>query len=367
MIIRIEDIQKICNNILYAVDNSSTYINENIEIKCSNKSLEMDVTNSEYYVKITIPVETDEDFHATVNASLFLKLISQITTDTVEMKIENQALIIKGNGTYKIPLIYIDEEMLELPLIEIGNITNTLTISSEILNSIRLYNSKEFSKGIPAKPVQRLYYMDNKGAITFTSGACLNKFDIDGEFSVLLAPKIVKLFKLFDKGGNVTVEMGHVLKYDDTHLGIIFTQGNIVINALLPDSSMISSVPVTAIRTMAEEDKKFSVVINRKEFSDTVNRLLLFSQSNLTAFGDFKFTEESVKISSRQTGNFEEVYYESIIPYDCNYSAILSLEDLKLTLDGCTDQFITLKFGDNKAFVFVRGNIYTIIPESVAL
>ena len=53
-----------------------------------------------------LPVTGDNGFHATVNAALFLKLIPQITTDNIELNIKDNLLIVRGNGTYKLPLIY---------------------------------------------------------------------------------------------------------------------------------------------------------------------------------------------------------------------------------------------------------------------
>ena len=42
-----------------------------------------------------------------------------------------------------------------------------------------------------------MYYVDNEGAITFTSGACVTKFDLAGDIKLLFNQRLVKLFKLF--------------------------------------------------------------------------------------------------------------------------------------------------------------------------
>ena len=142
-IIRSEDLKEVCNKILTAVDSTEvSLVTETLELIAKDDILRLGVTNREYYTEVKFQLEDIQDFHATVNAMLFLKLVSQITTDTIEMYIEENTLVVIGNGTYKVPLIYDGEELLKLPKIVINNVTNTFNIKSEILNSILTYNSK---------------------------------------------------------------------------------------------------------------------------------------------------------------------------------------------------------------------------------
>ena len=48
--------------------------------------------------------------------------------------------------------------------------------------------------GVVSNPIQRLYYMDERGAVTFTSGACINNFTLEKPVKILLNNKLVKLF-----------------------------------------------------------------------------------------------------------------------------------------------------------------------------
>ena len=86
MIIRLEDIKAVCSDILLAVDSSElSVVTETLEMFIKDKKLYLNVTNREYFVSVTIPVDVEEDFHATINANLFLKLIAQTTTESVEL------------------------------------------------------------------------------------------------------------------------------------------------------------------------------------------------------------------------------------------------------------------------------------------
>lgn len=369
MIIRIEDLKDISQTILAAVDNSElSVLTETLELKLENNILYMNVTNREYYAQVKLIMNSDEkDFHATVNANLFLKLVSQITTDTVEFNIMNNSLVIKANGTYKLPLIYDNESLLELPVIKINNVTTEFNIDSNVLISIYNYNSKQLTTSGATKPIQKMYYVDENGAITFTTGACVNKFTLEKPVKMLLSNKIVKLFKLF-KGTTVHFTLGYdSISNDIIQTKVKFESDTVAITAILScDDSMINSVPVTAIRNRADfSNYKYSVTFNKELISETINRLLLFTFNSkfLNASGKFEFNTDFVTITDVSEENKEIIYYNNDTSNVEPYTAILDLNDLKMILDNCTEQYVTVMFGDEQAVLICRGNVVNVIPE----
>ena len=371
MIIRIEDLKNICSTILTAVDSSElSKITETLELKVEDSFFYMNVTNKEYYARVKMPISIQETMHATVNANLFLKLIAQTTSETVELTNENNYLKVKGNGEYKLPLIF-DEEgnLLDLPEINIDNVTSEFEIDSETLNSILKFNSKELTKGIISKPVQKLYYIDNSGCITFTSGACVNNFTLDNPIKILLNNKIVKLFKLF-KSGKVNFSLGHdAISESIIQTKVRFETDDICITAIISnDDSLLNSVPVKAIRDRANTLYDYSVSLNRLELLDCINRLMLFSsgisgKDILKPYSSFEFNKEYVTVYSVDHSNSEQLYYNKSLNIEDKYDAILDLVELKATLDNCTDQYITIRFGNHQAIVIARNNILNVIPE----
>lgn len=369
MIIRIEDLKDISQIILSAVDNSElSVLTETLELKVENNILYMNVTNREYYAQVKLVMsDEEEDFHATVNANLFLKLVSQITTDTVEFSIVNNSLVIKANGIYKLPLIYDNELLLELPVININNVTTEFDIDSNILTSIYNYNSKQLLTSGATKPVQKMYYVDEKGAITFTTGACINNFSLEKPIKILLTNKIVKLFKLF-KNNNVHFTLGYdAISNNIIQTKVKFESDNISITAILScDDTIINSVPVTAIRNRADSSNyKYFVTFNKELITETINRLLLFTFNSkfLNASGKFVFGDSSVTITDVSGENKEVIHYSNEISNITEYTAILDLNDLKMVLDTCTEQYINFMFGDEQAILICRGNIVNVIPE----
>ena len=371
LIIRIEDIQQACGKLLAAVDsNSLSVLTETLQIKTENKKLYISVTNREYLAKVKIDIPEDIEFVATVNANLFLKLVSQITTDTIELSVAESTLILKGNGTYKLPLIFDGEKLLELPEITIDNPTVEFDVDSGALLSLIQYNSKELTKGQPSHPMQKMYYVDEKGAITFIFGACVNNFQLEKPVKMLLNDRLVKLFKLF-KGEKVHFTMGmDPLTEDIIQTKVQFSTPDVTITSILScDDTMLKTFPVESIRRRAESEYPYSINVITEKFLQTINRLLLFSSANsakdaIRPISEFRFEKDHMIVFDTRGENKEEVWYtNSTAAIDSTYSALIDLNDLKVTLETCVETYVTIEFGDTQAIVITHGNIKNVIPE----
>lgn len=371
MIIRTELIKETCAKILTAVDDSAIgIVTEMLEITAEGETLTMAVTNKEYFAEVKLPLgESVSPLNATVNAKLFLKLLAQMTSDTIEFRVTENTLIIKGNGTYKLPLIFENDEMLHLPDIVIDNVTSTMTIDGAILTSILQYNSKEIQKESVVKPVQKLYYVDEAGCITFTSGACVNSFTLSNPIKVLFNNKLVKLFKLF-KGKTVNFSLGYDAISDEiVQTKVKFECEDISITSILScDDSLLNSVPVTAIRRRANTSHPYSITLNKDAITETINRLLLFANEggkDATKFySTFVFDTDFVTVYDSGKKNSEVLYYNNENSnISEKYEAILDLKDLKNIIDTCAEQYFTINFGDTQAIVIPRGNIRNVVPE----
>lgn len=373
MILRIETLQEACKNILAAVDdNKLSAITETLELVTRGSYLYINVTNREYFAQVKIELAEECDLRATVNANLFLKLISQVTTETVQLEVKDTYIIVKANGSYKIPLIFDGDELLELPEITINNVTSEFDIPSSILKSILNYNSKELVKGTISKPIQKLYYVDEQGAITFTNGACVNSFTLAQPVKLLFNNRLVKLFKLFNDE-NVKFTLGFDAISDDIiQTKVRFESSNIVLTAILTcDDSLLRSVPVSAIRGRAQGEYPYSVNINKDLILQTINRLMLFNNAGGTSKDILKpyctliFGKDSVTIYDVNKENKEIVNYTNTLLTGEEYTAVLDLIELKLTLETCTESYVNFNFGDHAAFVLTRGNVRNVIPECI--
>ena len=370
MIINSKEFQAVCKTVLNATDNSElSTLTETLELKTVGNILYLSTTNKEYYCSIKFPLEHEEEFRASVNATLFLKLIAAITSETIELTVANNALSIKANGNYKLPLIFEGEDLMKVPEIVIENRTVEMNIASATLQSITNYNSKQLNVGSIAKPVQKMFYIDNEGCITFTSGACVNNFTLEKPVKVLLNARLVNLFKLF-KDELVQFTLGYdPLSETIIQTKVSFETPTIKLVAITGcDDSLLQQVPVTAIRGRANKDYPNKVVLNITALNEALNRLLLFSagygdKANLKPYSSFNFIEDKVVVYDTKKENTEVLSYQNGTVLAEPYTITLDLTELKKVLDGCTEQYITMNFGDHKACVLTRNAIRNVIPE----
>ena len=298
-----------------------------------------------------------------------MKLVAAITSDQIELTVHDTYMNIKANGNYKIPLIFENDRLMEVPAIIIENPTLEMNIASSILESIVNYNSKQLAIGTVAKPVQKMFYIDNEGCITFTTGACINSFTLEKPMRVLLNARLVNLFKLF-KGTAVNFTLG----YDPISETIIqtkvsFKTDNITLTAVTGcDDNLLNQVPAASIRGRANKAYANTVVVNVAAISEAINRLLLFSagygsKENLKPYSCFDFSTDKVVIYDTKRENTEVLAYQNGTVLTEEYSMTLDLIEFKKILDGCTEQYVTLNFGDHQACVVTRGAIKNVLPE----
>lgn len=371
----IEDVKQFkdsCKTILAAIDTSAgeqSLIAETLELVGRENCLKMMVTNREYMVTVTFQLEQSENFKATVNALLFLKLVAQLTVDSLELEVVDTSLVVRAGGIYRLPLIYNDQVLLELPQIRLENITSSFDILSSTLSSILQYNSKEIQSArslSKLKPIQKLYYVDDKGAITFTTGACVNNFTLPQSIKLLLSGKVVKLFRLFAESVPVHFEISQDVDSQSNFVTKVrFSTDTIEIAAITPsDLQLLRSVPVDAIRSMAAKTYDYSVVLDKNELQRILSRLLLFKNADLTVRARFSFAQSGCSIC--YCDNQEWIGYNDEQFEDFHYSMYLNIETFKTIVEGCVEDYLTLNFGDHRAVVLVRQNIKNIIPELIS-
>ena len=369
MLIKTKEFQEVCKGILEAVDESAEEkYKDTLDLQVKDGKILLSVTNRrEYFVTASLTTDSDEELHAVISASLFLKLISKLTTETMDMSVVNNALVVKSNGNYKFPLIFDGEELLNLPKINIDEVTNEFEISNGVLQDILRYNSKELQKSGIKKPVQKMFYIDEQGCITFTSGACVTNFTLDTPVKLLLSEKLVKLFKLFTTE-TVSLTIGFTAIQDSlVQTRIKLKNADIELTAITNnDVSNMSSIPAGVIREVANKAYEHKVVFNKQEVLDALGRLSIFAKKDVvTLYTYLEITDSALTIYDTKKDNNEEVGLQSSDVEDA-YTCILNTNDFRITLESLKEDFVTMKFGNHKSIVIDRPNIKNVLPECKA-
>lgn len=380
IIIKTDKIKDIANKVAISVDGERTSpISELIELELNNKNLTLKTTNKEYFFKTTIKdvTNTDEYFHVTVVADTFLTLITKTTSNEIKFEIVNNNLVLYGNGKYTFPLVLDNDQVVVLPEIEFKETGNEIKfeIDGNILKSIYEFNSRELNKEVAVDPIQKYYYLDNKGALTFVEGACISEFEINTTpFKLLLNERLVQLFKLFSgQKVNVTIlKEATNINTDDSQVfknKIKFTIEDSELIAILPDSDLVEKYPSIQIRALANIDYPGQVIISKTLLLEALDRLSIFNRKgsstkvDLKKCGQLDFSNDSVKIISLKDQNSETIPYlnGSLKPF--TFTSYVSLSDLTKHGNISLNDSIILYYGTGDAIMMQRKNLKQVIPE----
>ena len=364
MIIKTKELQEVCKGILEAVDETNNVtVTETLELRVESGKMYLSVTNKEYFITVSLDINTEEKMKAVISASLFLKLVSKITTEDIDLSMVNNALVVKGNGTYKFPLIFDGDALLELPRIEIDEVTNEFTVSTEILQDILKYNTKELQKSGIKMPVHKMFYIDEQGAITYASGACVTSFTLNQPVKLLLTEKLVKLFKLFTSD-SVSLKVGFSQVGAFVQTRIKLQNDSVELTAITnSDASMLNSVPAPIIRKIANTEFENKVIFNKQAVLDALNRLSIFAKKDVvTLYTYLEFTDSDLIIYDTRKENNEVIKLEQSNVVD-KYMCILNTNDFKTTLETQKEEVITMRFGNGKSVTVDRPKIKIVLPE----
>ena len=375
MILKTKTFQEAANKILVAVglDRAAT----NLELAAKDATLYLRVTNREYYAAVKFELSEPAEFRAVVDANLFLNLVSGISTETFELEITNNYVVVKaGKSSYKVAMIYENDQLMKLPVIKLSadQVTVNMPISSDILMSILNVNGREIQKAkrLDVNELQRYYYIDETGCFTFTTGACVNSFSLEKPIKLLLTDRVVKLFKLFNS--DVWLSYGHLVNADNSLQPIVVFQNEdiYVASRLLNDDTCIQKIkaPCDAMKNLVKEVYDHTLVLSASDLASAINRLLMFHKNSNTK-ADLSFVPANIEfsttdfvISDLSGDNTEVVTIENGSNTAGSYSMGVNLIDLKSVLDSCKNEHITVNCGNHKSIIINRGTISNVIAET---
>ena len=367
MILRTEEFQKECNILALALENNSLLPDIGIlELEVEGTNLVMKMNNVEHYEEIIIPLSSHEDFNASVDGALFLNLVSKLTSETIELKVAPNSLIILGNGTYNIPLHFKDSKMFKVKKIEADVINTTFTLPVSALTNTTYYNNKEMDRATTTTTVQTFHYFDEHGVLTFNQGACVNSFEVGEKFKLLLSARLVSLFKMFELSGDttVTIQLGYrVVNNVNRRIITLSTPSIKLTYLLLSEEQLLNSVPAEIIRDRATKVYDYKVTLDKALLLEALTRLALFLPKD-DFYINAEFSRDEVKFEAGS--NYETIFYSSDSNNLKNYSMTI---DLKIFLDIIKiipSKFINLNFGDHVAFTITHEGITHIIPEDIS-
>ena len=347
-------------------DERTVRVSELLELLVDNNKLVLAVTNTQFYLKLELSqMDPNETLHATVDADEFIKLVSKTTTKEISLEESNGNLLFKGNGEYIFPLeLDKNGSVKTLPLIDI-NETQTFEVSGDTLYSIYSFGNNELVNDVPVDNVQKYYYLDNLGAITYTESPYLNNFSINSKFKVLINNRLAQLFSLF-RGQKVTVGLSKQNVNNIYQNKISFTCGNIKLVSYLPDDTLVSKYPADQCRMLQNNPYPGKVIINRLDLANALDRLNIFSTKDGNVVykkaGKLNFTADGLEITSIMDKNKEFIPYREKPNFNA-YTCYMNLGQLQRHAKANNQDTLEINYGNELSIMFTKANYSQIIVE----
>ena len=268
-------------------------------IKVSDSIISFSTTTGETYLRVSDRCTAD-DMNITVNAEIFSKLISKITSDTVDIELNGKVLEIVGNGKYKLELIP-DEE---------GNIKvfpDKFVKQTELVGTIPAIDVVTINTSIKAslsESVGSIYSQYYVGDVVASTDrimlSILNKKYFDGAY--LFSAEFVDLMLL--SCADVSL-----YKSDNTIVAISNPTETCEIAICTKVPTDTSDYDIESLNKFANLSAPAFCRVKKVDLINLLDRLSLFVNKFDEGAIKLHFTQDCIEVSSMASSGIERIEY----------------------------------------------------------
>ena len=322
-----------------------------IGIKTVDNKLTLYTTDGTNYLCVTAGVADADDIDVAVNAETFIKLINKITSDTVALDVSDNALVISGNGSYKIALELDDDgEILSFPVkipdnhVKFGEIS--LPAVSTILSALKS------SLSTNAGSVYANYFVGDCVCATDKSMMGLYQYEMltNEDSKLLLNSTFVELLNLATD--NISLE------YDEETSTLIATSENYCLYAKVVTDC--ADYNISGIKKMLAVEQESYCKVRKRDLLELLDRLSLFVGAYDDGAISLEFTSDSLKVSSMSSTGVEVVNYTEF--KDAKAKSIkININRFMAQLKSYTSDAVEIYYGSDLCIKLTDGDVSQVI------
>lgn len=289
-----------------------------------------------------------EDFYAVVPIEVFSKLIAKTTSEEVTLTLEEDNLLVTGNGNYKIALPLDGDTLVKFPS-PFTVSGDTLITKTSYIKSVISTNKASLSKTFE-NPCLTGYYI-NKDTVISTDEicACYNGMNLL-EDNILVSAKVLDLLALSD------YEEIHYSR-EQNHLKFI-TEDLILYTQELEGKDIYPVEPLMDLYN--KMTFKSHCRVPKILLQSVIDRLALFVEPYDRNAITLTFTPEGLQISSKEKSGVELINYIASDGFE-PFTACIDMTILKAQIDAYQGEEIEIWYGLPNALKLQNGNITQII------
>lgn len=331
-----------------------------IALHTVENSLHIIATDNVNYIECIEECDGDNEFYTVLDASTLIKLISKQTSTTISIEIDGNAVIVKGNGTYKLSIIKDSSgNNITFPKgNKIEDISIESTVNVDMSDLLILKDCLKSSMAVSyANPALRNYCLSTSGVIT-TDSIRASKYDKDIlHRDIVLTPEIVNLLDNID---------ADEVKCAFTENTVQFETDNCIIWGEYYSESF-ANFPLNALLHFFKMESVNEFSVNKSDLINTLDRLSLFTDSRFKGETPIilKLGANDLTVSDVNNEAVETVEYLTINSTS-EAELVINAETLIQELKSCRDNTVKiLTSKDNKLVALSDDNITHVICTMV--
>lgn len=294
------------------------------------------------FIKATIEGVEGTEGTCIVSIDKLYKLISKTTVEEVKFELKEDMLVVKGNGSYKIPIV-VGEKFPAFHMPE--GYTKTVTVDGELLQNVFKINKYAVSKD-KATPELTGYLLGNNCITADGIRVCVNSENLFGDDQILLSQELVTMLEILGTGETQ-------IDYCDNKLR--FKCGNVEILG----TELAGKEDYPAVEGILAIDFPYGVQLDKFSLKAVLDRIGIFANGKDNLAVRLKFTKDRLVITDQNGESVEELVYvgvSNVEDYECAV-------DIRLFQDIITplEETINLFYGNEVAIKLEENNVTEIL------
>lgn len=327
-------------------NNSNLPLTSMIGIKLSGGKLKFLTTDMVNKLCIVVDNVAGDDVDITVSAETFSKLISKITSESVELNITPGVLEVKANGTYKIPIVSDENGDVSFPDVVVpAEIESKVVKLTSIMNVYNI-NKASLSSDIGTPLVG---YMCTDDSVITTDGTILTSNKLQLIPNCLISPQTMCLLTL-----NTVEDIQYI--HDDNRL-YFFTDDVIISSSELSGKD---EYPVDDISEYFLTEFPSMCSVPKELLLSVIDRLCLFISPYDKNCATFSFTRTGINISSKSGSSDEIIRYVKSDNFN-EFVCEVNIPELKDLVSAVPFDTVSIYYGDDNVIAIKDGNISQIL------
>ena len=361
LVLQTNTLKDLVNRAVKVCQGTECGLNGLMELSVESNVFYIKTTNNSYFLTLNIRNVECESFHAVVSAKFFAQLISKITTQSVCLSVEENKLVVEGNGTYNLELRFgSGDSVIKFPTQEFNSDVETIHLDSLQLKNILSLNKSCKSKGRESGQYYD-YYMDDQRVLTMSDDrACLNKVKVFNT-SVLVTPELFDLVPLVSDLNGVNIQ-SNIKNIDGVNQVImLFTSEWGSLYGVSDTQFGVEEFMADRIVEAMSDKLPHEATINRTLLLNALDRICLFTQIFGNNVVEINLNNEGIILKSHISNSVESIKFIQPIANVEPITAKIDGESLKEVINSCTKEDLTLNFGNDKDLYINCDNVTQVV------